>query len=128
MALAELISGIGLTDSLLDKVLRKRGTRIAKKISAVTLMQRAINNTEAYLTRTNHDYSPNEELSNLWNDAFASMISIDKDLAWSLNDKSRFWSNPQRWIQNDGAMELIPSLNELDEKCEQLLIELDKRK
>jgi len=31
MALAELISGIGLTDSLLDKVLGKRGTRITKK-------------------------------------------------------------------------------------------------
>jgi hypothetical protein len=128
MALAEFISGMGLTESVLDKVLSKRGTRIAKKISSVTLMQRAINNTEAYLTRTNHDYAPNETLSNLWNDAFASMISIDKDLAWKLNDKSRFWSNPQKWIQNDGAMELIPSLNELSEKCEQLLVELDKRK
>lgn len=128
MALAEFISGMGLTESVLDKVLSKRGTRITKKISAVTLMQRAINNTEAYLTRTNHDYSPNESLSNLWNDAFASMISIDKDLAWKLNDKSKFWSNPQRWIREDGAMELIPSLNELSEKCEQLLVELDKRK
>lgn len=128
MALAEFISGMGLTESVLDKVLSKRGTRIEKKILSVTLMQRAINNTEAYLTRTNHDYSPNETLSNLWNDAFASMISIDKDLAWKLNDKSKFWSNPQRWIQEDGAMELIPSLNELGEKCEQLLVELDKRK
>jgi len=128
MALAEFIAGMGLTESVLDKVLSKRGTKITKKILAVTLMQRAINNTEAYLTRTNHDYSPNEVLSNFWNDAFASMISIDKDLAWRLNDKSKFWSNPQRWIQNDGAMELIPSLNELSEKCEQLLVELDKRK
>lgn len=128
MALAEFIAGMGLTESVLDKVLSKRGTKITKKILAVTLMQRAINNTEAYLTKTNHDYSPNETLSNFWNDAFASMISIDKDLALRLNDKSRFWSNPQRWIQNDGAMELIPSLNELNEKCDLLLVELDKRK
>lgn len=128
MALAEFISGMGFTETVLDKVLSKRGTRITKKILAVTLMRRAINNTEAYLTRTNHDYSPNEELSNLWNEAFAAMIPIDKDLAWKLDDKSRFWSNPQRWINIDGAMELIPSLNELDEKCEQLLVELDKRK
>ena len=106
MALAEFIAGMGLTESVLDKVLSKRGTKITKKILAVTLMQRAINNT----------------------DAFASMISIDKDLALRLNDKSRFWSNPQRWIQNDGAMELIPSLNELNEKCDLLLVELDKRK
>lgn len=127
MAIAEFISGIGLTDSLLDKVLSKRGTRISKKILAVTLMRKAINNTEAYLTKTNHDYSPNEALSNLWNEAFAAMIPIDKDLAWRLDDKSRFWSNPQRWINNDGAMELIPSLQELDDKCDSLLVELDKR-
>jgi len=127
MAIAEFISGLGLTDSVLDKVLSKRGTRITKKILAVTLMRRAINNTEAYLTRTNHDYSPNEALSNLWNEAFGAMIPIDKDLAWKLDDKSRFWSNPQRWIGNDSAMELVPSLQELDEKCELLLVELDKR-
>lgn len=128
MALAELIAGMGLTETVLDKVLGKRGIKITKKISAVTLMQRAINNTEAYLTKTKHDYSPNEILSNFWNDAFASMISIDKDLAWKLNDKSRFWSNPQPWIDNDGAMELIPTLKELNEKCRQLLVELDNRK
>lgn len=128
MALAELISGIGLTESLLDRVLGKRGTRIAKKITAVTLMQRAVNNTEAYLTRTNHDYVPNEVLSNLWNDAFASMISIDKNLARKLNDKSKFWSNPQRWLESAGSMELVPSLIELNEKCDEILVELDKRK
>ncbi len=127
MALAEFISALGLTDSVLDKVLSKRGTRITKKILAVTVMRKAINNTEAYLTRTNQDYSPNEALSNLWNDAFAAMLPIDKDLAWKLDDKSRFWSNPQSWINNDGAMELVPSLQELDEKCELLLVELDKR-
>ncbi len=127
MAIGEIISGLGLTNTVLDKVLTKKGTKITKKILAVTLMRKAINNTEAYLTKTNHDYSPNEALSNLWNDAFAAMISVDKDLAWRLDGKSRFWSNPQSWINNDGAMELVPSLKELDEKCELLLVELDKR-
>lgn len=127
MALSEIISGLNFTNTILDKVLTKRGTRIAKKIKAVTLMRRAINNTEAYLTVTNQDYSPNEKLSNLWNEAFEAMHPIDKDLAWKLDDKSRFWSNPQRWISEDGAMELIPSLQELDEKCDILLMELDKR-
>lgn len=127
MAIGEIISGLGLTNTVLDKVLTKKGTRITKKILAVSLMRKAINNTEAYLTKTNHDYSPNETLSNLWNEAFTAMITIDKDLAWKLDDKSRFWSNPQRWINHDGAMELVPSLQELDEKCELLLVELDKR-
>ncbi|MEQ3689967.1 MAG: hypothetical protein ABNG98_00470 [Flavobacterium sp.] len=128
MPIGESISVIKLAESLLDKVLTKKGTRIAKKINAVKLMRRAINNTEAYLIKTGHNYSPNEQLSNLWNDAFEAMVPIDKDLAWRLDDKSRFWSNPQRWIQNEGSMELVPSLNELDEKCELLLVELDKRK
>ncbi len=127
MPIGESISVIKFVESLLDKVLTKKGTRITKKVNAVKLMRRALNNTEAYLTKTNHDYSPNEQLSNLWNDAFEAMISIDKDLAWRLDDKSRFWSNPQYWIANEGSMELIPSLDELNNKCEELLVELDKR-
>ncbi len=123
----EYIGGLKLVESLLDKILSKRGTKIEKKINAVRLMRRAINNTEAYLNNNNHVYAPNAELSNLWNDAFGAMIPIDKNLAWRLDDKSRFWSNPQEWIANEGAMELIPSLNELNEKCEELLIELEKR-
>ncbi len=123
----EYIGGLKLVESLLDKILSKRGTKIEKKINAVRLMRRAINNTEAYLNNNNHVYAPNAELSNLWNDASGAMIPIDKNLAWRLDDKSRFWSNPQEWIANEGAMELIPSLNELNEKCEELLIELEKR-
>ena len=56
------------------------------------------------------------------------MIKIDKKLAFSLRQKSKFWSNPQKWIREDGAMELVPDLQELNEKCEMILIELEKRK
>lgn len=126
--LGTIFSGIKTAISLTDKVLPKKGTRINDKILAVTAMQRAINATEAYLTTSNRNYTPNDTLSNLWLDAFTAMIKIDKKLAFSLRQKSKFWSNPQKWIKEDAAMELIPDLQELNEKCEMILIELEKRK
>ncbi|CAN0587519.1 unnamed protein product [Ectocarpus sp. 12 AP-2014] len=90
-------------------------------------MQRAVNNTRQYLVESNNNYAPNAELSNLWNDAFGAMMPIDKTLAVRLNNKSRFWSNPQVWLIHDGAMELVPDLNELDEKCDTIIVELENR-
>ena len=125
--ISTLLSGINTTSSLLDKVLSKRGTRIDDKISAVTSMQKAINYTEAYLTKTNNTFIPNEELSNLWLEAFTSMIKIDKNLAKELRTNSLFWSNPQKWLKEKGAMELVPTLKDLNERCEGILNELERR-
>lgn len=126
--LGTIFSGIGTAVTVLDKVLPKKGTRIRDKIIAVTAMQKAINATEAYLTTSNRNYVPNQNLSNLWLEAFTAMIKIDKNLAGRLRDKSRFWSNPQRWLREASAMELVPTLQELNEKCEMILIELERRK
>jgi hypothetical protein len=128
MSLETIFSGIELADKLIDKVLSKKGTRIDNKIDAVVSMQRAINTTENYLTTSNNNYVPNEILSNLWLDAFTSMIRIDKQLAFSLREKSKFWSNPQRWLAEDSAMELVPDLQELNEKCDSILVTLGNRK
>ena len=130
-ALANVIKGIGVmvnASSLIERVLPKKGTRIDKKIEAVRSMQQAVNNTRLYLVNSNNSYQPNAELSDLWNLAFAAMVPIDKTLARRLNDKSRFWSNPHIWLANEGAMELIPDLNELDERCDSILVELENRK
>lgn len=127
MDLSSLFSGIRTADSLLSRVLTKRGTKIQKKIEAVSNMQRAINSTERYLVESNRHFQPNAELSEQWLIAFTSMISVDKVLAQRLKDKSRFWSNPQHWIQESSSMDLIPDLNELNEKCDMLLIELESR-
>lgn len=122
------LSGIRTAVQVTDKVLSKRGTRIDDKIRAVTCMQRAINATESYLQSSNRNFSPNDNLSNLWLDAFTAMIKIDKRLAIRLREKSKFWSNPQQWIEEEGAMELVPDLKELNESCDLILVELDKRK
>lgn len=127
MEVATLLAGINTADSLLSKVLNKRGTRITKKILAVSTMQEAINQTELYLAESDRNFVPNANLSHLWNEAFTAMIAVDKKVAESLRHKSRFWSNPQEWISEPGSMELILTLNELNTKCETLLNELNKR-
>ncbi len=123
-----IFSGVKTADTILEKVLGKKGTRIDNKIVAVTFLQRAINSTEVYLTTSKQNYVPNQDLSNLWLEAFTAMIKIDKSLADRLRDKSRFWSNPQKWLRNESAMKLVPDLQELNEKCEMILIELRRRK
>ncbi len=123
-----IFSGVKTADTILEKVLGKKGTRIDNKIVAVTCLQRAINSTEVYLTTSKQNYVPNQDLSNLWLEAFTAMIKIDKSLAGRLRDKSRFWSNPQKWLRNESAMKLVPDLQELNEKCEMILIELRRRK
>ena len=127
LPLSTLLSGIRTAEGLLSKVLGKRGTRVNMKIAAVVALQKAINSTEIYLAHGNTELEPNENLSHLWLDAFEKMISIDKTLARQLMATSNFWSNPQIWLQEKGAMELIPDLKELNESCEQILIELEKR-
>lgn len=126
--LGTLLSGIRTVIAVIDKVLPKKGTKIENKILAVSTMQKAINHTEAYLVKSDRNFVPNENLADLWMEAFTVMIKIDKNLASRLRQKSMFWSNPQRWLQEDTAMELIPDLQELNEKCEMILIELERRK
>ncbi|MHA7842051.1 MAG: hypothetical protein ACX93I_01945 [Winogradskyella sp.] len=126
--LGTIFSGLKLAETSISKVLSKKGTRINNKILAVSAMQRAINATEIYLTNSNHNYQPNENLSNLWLEAFTAMIKIDKSLAGRLREKSKFWSNPQRWLREESAMELVPDLRELNERCDLILVELERRK
>ena len=66
-------------------------------------------------------------LSNLWLEAFTAMIKIDKSLARSLRTSSLFWSNPHKWLNEKGAMELVPTLKDLNERCEGILNELERR-
>ncbi|MCX2718889.1 hypothetical protein [Lentiprolixibacter aurantiacus] len=124
----EILSVLNLALSAVGKALTKRGTRIEKKIRAVQLMQKAVNRTKLYLNESNGNYHPNAELSDLWNEAFAAMILIDHELARKLNEQSRFWIEPQAWLLEESAMELQPSLMELQDRCESIIIELQRRK
>ncbi len=126
--MSDIFSVINIAISAVGKALTKRGTRIEKKIRAVQLMQKAVNHTKLYLNQANKQYQPNPELSNLWNEAFAAMMPIDRSLAKKLNDQSRFWIEPQAWLFEEGAMELLPSLKELQDRCDAIIVELQRRK
>lgn len=124
----EILSILNLALSAVGKALTKRGTRIEKKIRAVQLMQKAVNQTKLYLNESKGNYAPNARLSNLWNEAFAAMMLIDQSMAKQLNDQSRFWVEPQAWLPEDSAMELQPTLQELQDRCDAIIIELQRRK
>ena len=126
--LGALLSIIKTVEGLLSKVLGKRGIRITYKIEAVTAMQRAINATETYLAKSKKQIEPNSQLADLWLTAFEKMLRIDKPLARKLRHTSNFWSNPEKWTNEQSAMELLPDLKDLYEQCEQILIELERRK
>lgn len=125
--LTTLLSGVQTAGTLLNQVLSKRGTRVSQKINAVARIQEAINTTKIYITESKGNYLPNTTLSKLWLDAFTAMIPVNTDLAHRLRQKSKFWTDPQSWFKESGALELVPDLSELDDRCEELLIELDKR-
>lgn len=128
MEVSTLISGIKTANTLLGQILSKRGTRIKKKELAVSLMQKAINETAIYLAESNRNYKPNKELADYWLDAFTAMMSVNKDVAKLLRAKSKFWTNPQEWLRSPKDMDFIPDLEELDKRCEELLETLKKRR
>ena len=125
--LGSLFSGINAADRIAGRILSKKGTRLEKKIRAVGDLQKAINATEAYLVSSKQAYLPNADLSSLWVQAFTSMIPFDKELAKTLRNQSRFWSNPESWRREPGAMELIPKMRELDDRCEEMINTLEIR-
>lgn len=124
----EVLSVLNLALTAVSKALTKRGTRIDKKIRAVQQMQKAVNQTKLYLNQSNNRLQPNAQLSDLWNEAFAAMAPIDPSLAKQLNDQSRFWIEPQAWLLEDTAMELQPTLKELQDRCDGIIVELRRRK
>ncbi len=125
--LTTVSSVIQTTGNVLDQVLRKRGTKITQKINAVYKMQEAINYTQIYIIESNGQYLPNARLSQLWLEAFKAMIPVNKELAYGLRQKSKFWTNPQSWFKEPSTLELVPDLAELDNRCEEILMELYKR-
>ena len=124
----EILAVFNLALSAVGKALTKRGTRIDKKIRAVQTMQKAVNQTRLYLNTSDNDYYPNAQLSDLWNEAFAAMMPIDPTLAKQLNDQSRFWIDPQAWLLEESTMELLPTLKELQDRCDSIIVELQRRK
>ena len=72
-----------------------------------------------YLRNKNGQYLPNPELAEVWNAASAAVMKIDKNLGNTLYNKSRFWLDPQLYINLNREVDVI-ELNEIVDEMERL--------
>ena len=103
------------------------GRKKTRLKNAIVALQNAVNRTRCFLEDEldNKDkYKPNPELAEHWINAFKEIHPIDSDLAERLRHKSKFWTNPQKWLGEPGALELVPKLRELEDYAEGLLLKL----
>jgi hypothetical protein len=88
---------------------------------AITSIQFATIKTRNFIEEVG--YKKNEDLTKLWHDAMNKVIvaKIHDDLPEYLFQKAKFWGQPKDWLSNPDTLELVPKLNDLDEKCAMLL-------
>lgn len=116
-------SGITIFKIIYDKVTNNK----EQKRNAILALQNAVNSTRIFLQdnlKDKNNYQPNKELSELWLVAFKEIHPIDVDLADRLRHKSKFWTNPQRWMEEPSSMELVPKLLELEDYADSLLVQM----
>jgi hypothetical protein len=94
---------------------------------AILAIQKATIKTRNFIT--DHGYKRNEELSDLWHNAFDKVVEakIDEGLPDFLYQKAKFWGEPSDWIKHPASLELIPKLSDLDKKCDLLLVMIKKK-
>ena len=105
----------GIVDALL-KYTDKYQVRVNDAITAISL---AWTHTYNYLRNEQGKYVPNQDLSNLWNDAASKTRLINPKLGRQLTDKARFWIHPDLPRQNR-----ILLLTEINDEIERLEMKL----
>lgn len=73
--------------------------------------------TYNYLRNNNGAYVPMSELADVWNDAAAAVMQVDTALGNLLYNKSRFWLDPELYInlgREDEIIELIQLVDEME--------------
>lgn len=109
------IADIRLLSFILDKILSysdKHKERVNESIASINVAWMA---TYDYLRNHDGDYMPNNNLSNLWNEAARNTRLIDPILARQLQNKARFWIHPELPRQ-----ERIMLLTEITDELERL--------
>lgn len=92
-------------------------------VNAHNSINTAFIKTYDYLRNRNGQYVPNTELAEVWNQASASVMRVDQGLGEMLYHKSRFWLDPQLYINLNRDSEII-ELNQIVEEMERLRIKL----
>jgi len=94
-----------------------------KKKGNVIESHKAINTafikTYDYLRNRNGEYVSNPELAEVWNQASAAIMKVDESLGNMLYHKSRFWLDPQLYINLNRESEII-ELDQIVDEMEKL--------
>lgn len=91
---------------------------------AMTAINQATLETERFIK--NQGYDPNTDLSRLWHEALNSSIAADlgDDLPEYLYNEAKFWGEPREWFNHPASLEIVPTLEELKKRCDQILVRL----
>ncbi len=118
-SLQDILFTIRESISLLD---RERANS-DKVVEALIAIQTAIVETGKFIEEAG--YKRNPDLTKLWLNSFDKVkkarIYSEDNFPEFLYQKARFWGNPSIWLREPAAMELIPTLEELEMKCDSIL-------
>ena len=94
-------------------------SRKMKIVTAIKALMLAISHTRAFIKATG--YVSNTSLEEEW------LIALEKcedakisEIAEYLYNKAKFWGQPEDWLNYDSSLELIPKLDELQSRCDEI--------
>ncbi len=118
-SLQDILYTIRETISLLDR----QGAKSDKVVEALVAIQTAIVETGKFIEEVGYERNP--DLTKLWLHSFDKVkkarIYSEENFPDYLYQKARFWGNPSVWLREPAAMELVPTLEELEAKCDSIL-------
>jgi hypothetical protein len=114
------VADIKLLAWVLDKLATYSEKHKEQVSEAINAIHAAWTRTYDYLKNKNGEYVPNQELSDLWNEAAHRTRLVNSDLASQLQDKSRFWIHPDLPRQRRILLltEIVDELERLNKRFE----------
>lgn len=99
----------------------------SKKKEGIAKAHNSINQafikTYDYLRNNQGNYVPKPELAEVWSNAASDIMNIDHGLGEMLYNKSRFWLDPELYINLNRQSEII-ELNQVVDEMERLRMKL----
>jgi hypothetical protein len=104
----------------------RRDAKNQKTVDALISIQTAIIETRKFINESG--YVANTDLSKLWLSTFDNVKKAEiypkNEFPEYLYQKARFWGDPKVWLKEPAAMELVPTLAELEKQADSILVRL----
>lgn len=100
---------------------RFRADQRENLVIALTSLRRAIRATRTQID--SDGYVSSHDVSDLWLNSFEAFRRARLQ-GEQLYNKARFWEAPRDWLNEPISMELIPTLNDLEKVCDELLVKI----